>query len=159
VLPDGSRVDVAPAPRTQPLIDVPEPPLPDLLPSNSFRRAPLGTIALARSGDKGGNANIGVWVRTDEQYRWLVHSLTCAQLRRLLPEVEQLPVIRTALPRLRAVNFVIEGLLGEGVAFNARFDPQAKGLGEWLRSRHVDIPVEFLDPGSEDAVLEHGAWP
>lgn len=157
VLPDGSRVDVAPAPRTQPLIDVPEPQLPDPWPSNKVRRAPLGTIALARSGDKGGNANIGVWVRTDEQYRWLVHSLTCAQLRRLLPEVEQLPVIRTALPRLRAVNFVIEGLLGAGVAFNARFDPQAKGLGEWLRSRHIDIPVEFLDSGSEDAALEHGA--
>jgi hypothetical protein len=42
-----------------------------------------------------------------------------------------------------AVNFVIEGILGRGVADNVRFDPQAKGLGEWLRSRHIDIPIDF----------------
>jgi len=42
-----------------------------------------------------------------------------------------------------AVNFVIDGILGQGVAYQARFDPQAKGLGEWLRSRTVDMPVEF----------------
>ena len=35
-------------------------------------------------------------------------------------------------------------MLGAGVAAQARFDPQAKGLGEWLRSRHVDIPVDLL---------------
>ena len=33
------------------------------------------------------------------------------------------------------MNFVIDGILGKGVAYQARFDPQAKGLGEWLRSR------------------------
>jgi hypothetical protein len=42
------------------------------------------------------------------------------------------------------VNFVIEGILGKGVAYQARFDPQAKGLGEWLRSRNVELPEEFL---------------
>ena len=64
-------------------------------------------------------------------------------LRELLPETADLPVTRHLLPNLRAVNFVIEGILGQGVAYQARFDPQAKGLGEWLRSRHVDIPEEF----------------
>jgi hypothetical protein len=59
-----------------------------------------------------------------------------------------LPVTRYALPNLRAVNFVIEGILGEGVAAAARFDPQAKAVGEWLRSRHVDVPVELLQDGS-----------
>jgi hypothetical protein len=83
-------------------------------------------------------------VRTDERWRWLVHALTVERLRQLLPETEGLPVTRTVLPGLRAVNFVIEGILGQGVAYHARFDPQAKGLGEWLRSRHLDIPAELL---------------
>ncbi len=118
--------------------------LPEPLPAGPTRRVPLGTIAGARSGDKGGSANIGVWVRTDEQWRWLAHHLTADALRELLPETKDLPISRHLLPKLRAVNFVIEGILGKGVAYNARFDPQAKGLGEWLRSRHVDIPEAIL---------------
>ncbi|WP_040696714.1 acyclic terpene utilization AtuA family protein [Nocardia vinacea] len=144
VLPQGTRVDIAPASDTLELADVAEPELPEPLPANETRRAPLGAIALARSGDKGGNANIGVWVRTDEQWRWLAHTLTVERIKELLPEAVPLTVTRHVLPNLRAVNFIIEGLLGQGVAYQARFDPQAKGLGEWLRSRHVDIPLELL---------------
>jgi hypothetical protein len=55
-------------------------------------------------------------------------------------------VQRYALPNLRALNFVIPGLLGEGVAASARLDPQAKSLGEWLRARIVDIPADLLPP-------------
>ncbi|WP_067571372.1 acyclic terpene utilization AtuA family protein [Nocardia acidivorans] len=144
VLPDGTTVDIAPAEETLELAEVPEPRLPQPLPQGETRRVPLGTIALARSGDKGGNANIGVWVRTDEQWRWLVHALTVDELRLLLPETAKLPITRHVLPNLRAINFIVEGLLGEGVAYQARFDPQAKGLGEWLRARHIEIPVELL---------------
>ena len=144
VLPDGARVEIAPAPEALPLAAVAEPELPEPFVSKGTRREPLGRIAAARSGDKGGNANIGGWVRTDEQWRWLVHALTIAEIKRLLPEAAPLSVTRTVLPELRAVNFVIEGLLGQGVAYNARFDPQAKGLAEWLRSRHTDIPEELL---------------
>ncbi|MET0451165.1 MAG: exopolyphosphatase, partial [Mycobacterium sp.] len=93
---------------------------------------------------KGGNANVGVWVRTNDQWRWLAHTLTVDTLRELLPETTELTVNRYLLPNLRAVNFVIEGILGKGVAHQARFDPQAKGLGEWLRARHLDIPEELL---------------
>ena len=143
-LPDGRRVDVAQATDTRPLDAVDEPDLPEPLDTTTTRRVPLGTIALARSGDKGGNANIGVWVRTDEQWRWLVNTLTVEELQRLLPETAPLTVTRHVLPNLRAVNFVIEGLLGKGVAYQARFDPQAKGLAEWLRSRHIEIPEELL---------------
>ena len=114
-------------------------------------RAPLGTIAGARSGDKGGSANIGVWVRDEEQFAWLDETLTVDALRELLPETTDLTVTRHLLPNLLAVNFVIEGILGRGVADNVRFDPQAKGLGEWLRSRVVDIPVSFMThTGTED---------
>ncbi|MCP2277384.1 acyclic terpene utilization AtuA family protein [Nocardia amikacinitolerans] len=144
VLADGSRIEIAPAAETKALEDVSVPDLPEPLPASETRRAPLGAVALARSGDKGGDANIGVWVRTDEQWRWLVHTLTVDRIKELLPEAAPLTVTRHVLPNLRAVNFIISGLLGKGVAYQARFDPQAKGLGEWLRSRHLDIPVELL---------------
>jgi len=83
-------------------------------------------------------------VRTDDQWTWLVHTLTVEKVRELLPEAADLPVTRHVLPNLRAVNFVIDGILGRGVAYQARFDPQAKGLGEWLRSRCIEIPEELL---------------
>jgi hypothetical protein len=144
VLPDGMRVDIAPAVSTRELSDVDEPALPEPLDHGPVRRVPLGTIAGARSGDKGGNANLGVWVRSEEAWRWLVHRLTVAEFKLLLPETAELPVTRYLLPNLRAMNFVVEGILGEGVASQARFDPQAKALGEWLRSREIDVPEVLL---------------
>ncbi|MEG3627382.1 acyclic terpene utilization AtuA family protein [Streptomyces poriticola] len=144
VLHDGRRIAV-PAPHdTAVLTDVPEPPLPEPLPAGPVRRAPLGLVAGARSGDKGGNANVGVWARTDDAWRWLAHELTADRFRELIPEARDLPVTRHTLPGLRALNFVVEGILGEGVAAQARFDPQAKALGEWLRARHLDIPEVLL---------------
>jgi hypothetical protein len=156
VLADGTRVGVAPSAAADAdpaaggylaLAPVPEPALPvvpDEIAASATRRLPLGTIALARSGDKGGSANIGVWVATDGAFAWLVHTLTVEKLRELLPETATLAVARHVLPNLRALNFVIEGILGEGVSSNARFDPQAKALGEWLRSRSIDIPEVLL---------------
>jgi hypothetical protein len=141
---DGTRVRIPAAADTRELTQADQPDLPAPLPQETTRRAPLGVIAGARSGDKGGSANVGVWVRSDDQWRWLAHTLTPDRLRELLPEAAELPVTRHLFPALRAVNFVIDGLLGRGVAYQARFDPQAKGLGEWLRSRHIDIPERFL---------------
>ncbi|WP_405615405.1 acyclic terpene utilization AtuA family protein [Streptomyces sp. NBC_00076] len=143
-LHDGRRVPVAPAQETLVLDDVPEPTPPAPLPPGPTRRAPLGLVAGARSGDKGGNANVGVWARTDDAWRWLDRTLTVDLLRDLLPETAGLRVTRHPLPNLRALNFVVEGILGEGVAAQHRFDPQAKALGEWLRSRHLDIPEALL---------------
>ena len=141
---DGTKVPIPPAAETLDLAAADEPALPEPLPAAPTRRLPLGTIAGARSGDKGGGANIGLWVHTDAQYRWLTHTLTVERLRELLPETADLTVTRHLLPSIRAVNFVIDGILGKGVAYQARFDPQAKGLGEWLRSRHIDIPEGIL---------------
>ena len=108
------------------------------------RAVPLGTIVGARSGDKGGSANVGLWVRTDAQFAWLADTLTVDRFQQLLPETAALEVRRHGLPNLRALNFVVEDILGDGVASNARHDPQAKALGEWLRSRVVDIPEALL---------------
>ncbi|MEU6351781.1 acyclic terpene utilization AtuA family protein [Streptomyces sp. NPDC047072] len=145
VLHDGRRIPVPPAPDTAVLEDPPEPPLPEPLAlEGPLTRAPLGRVVGARSGDKGGNANVGVWARSDEDWRWLAHTLTVDLFRELLPETADLKVTRHPLPNLRALNFVVEGILGEGVAARHRFDPQAKALGEWLRSRHLDIPEALL---------------
>ncbi|MFF8355230.1 acyclic terpene utilization AtuA family protein [Streptomyces chartreusis] len=144
VLHDGRRIPVPPAHDTVVLDEVPEPPLPQPLSHGPTARAPLGLVAGARSGDKGRNANVGVWVRSDDAWRWLVHELTVDRFRQLIPESGRLKVTRHPLPHLRALNFVVEGILGEGVAAQHRFDPQAKALGEWLRSRHLDIPEILL---------------
>ena len=135
-------------------------------------RRPLGTFIGARSGDKGGTANIGVWVidpveaaavtlahggeasldpepsavaLADARYAWLAGLMTPDGIRALLPEATGLDIEVHPLPNLRAVNIVIHGLLGRGVAETTRSDPQAKGLGEHLRARLVDIPDSLLD--------------
>ncbi|WP_084724751.1 acyclic terpene utilization AtuA family protein [Streptacidiphilus melanogenes] len=147
LLPDGRRVEIGPAPAGRALEPVPEPGLPEPLDATGLgavRRAPLGAVVGARSGDKGGSANIGLWARSEDGWRWLAHTLTVARLKELLPEAAELVVTRTVLPNLRALNFTVEGILGDGVASRARFDPQAKALGEWLRSRHLDIPEALL---------------
>jgi hypothetical protein len=109
------------------------------------RRAPLGLLFGARSGDKGGNANLGVWARNDAGYAWLDEFLTVDQLHALVPGTAELVVERYRLPRLRAVNFVIDRFLGDGVASCLRLDSQAKGLAEYFRSRHADLPVHLLE--------------
>ncbi|MFK0296723.1 acyclic terpene utilization AtuA family protein [Streptomyces sp. NPDC090442] len=141
---DGERVEIAHVPLSVGELVAVEAELPVPLPDGPTRRAPLGAVAGARSGDKGGAANVGVWVRSADAWRWLAHELTVERVRQLLPEVAGLEVRREVLPNLRAVNFTVEGLLGEGVASQARFDPQAKALGEWLRSRHLEIPEVLL---------------
>ncbi len=95
----------------------------------------LGRHFAARSGDKGGNANVGIFARDEAGYAWLHQHLTADKVRELIPEARQLEVRRFELPNLHALNFVIVGYLGEGVASSTAFDAQAKGLGEYLRSR------------------------
>ncbi|MBQ1072465.1 acyclic terpene utilization AtuA family protein [Micromonospora sp. C31] len=161
VLPSGERVSIPPPARTAdtpgesaPAADLPDGPAPEAgqppaAPTDRpTRRAPLGELVGARSGDKGGDANLGVWARSDATWSWLRGWLTTARLRELLPETAPLAVERYELPNLRAVNFVVRGLLGQGVAASTRFDPQAKALGELLRSRLIDLPAE-LGPGPD----------
>ena len=147
VLDDGTRLPVEPPPRQRPSDPSPVPE-----PAEAYRsstgidvRAPLGLCFGARSGDKGGNANVGVWARSDAGYRWLQMFLTVDRFKALVPEAQSLEVKRYLLPNLRSLNFVVLGLLDEGVASSTRHDRQAKGLGEYLRSRTVEMPVELTE--------------
>ena len=110
------------------------------VPGDKTHRAPLGSVVGARSGDKGGNANLGVFARNDATWAWLDGFLTTETLRTLLPEAAELKIDRHRLPGIRSLNFVLHGLLEEGVAASTRQDGQAKSLGEWLRARVVEIP-------------------
>jgi hypothetical protein len=146
VVIDGHRFDVPEPYRADQTVELTmsqEEAEPVVLPAEVCR-LPLGTIVGARSGDKGGNANVGLWVDSADRYRWLAAYLTVVELRKLLPELEAFPVVRHCFPNLRAVNFVIDGLLDQGVAATARLDSQAKGLGEYLRAKHVDIPAQLI---------------
>ncbi|MBI5947778.1 MAG: DUF1446 domain-containing protein [Chloroflexi bacterium] len=139
---------VAPVPHTAaaPLQANVEPWLPELPPppGGPTVRAPLGTVIGARSGDKGGNANVGLWARSDAGYAWLASYLTTARFKELVAEARNLEVRRYEFPNLRAVNFVVVGLLGEGVASSTRADPQAKSFGEYVRAKLVDLPEALL---------------
>jgi hypothetical protein len=154
VLPDGARLEVAQTgvahglPHARVTVEPDRNGDVDDGTDGPTRRVPLGTVVGARSGDKGGNANVGLWVRDEGHYPWLRRLLTPAGVRRLLPEAGDLEVEVHPLPNLLAVNVVVVGLLGEGVASSTRPDPQAKGLGEYLRCRLVDVPTAFFPEAS-----------
>jgi hypothetical protein len=127
-------------------------------PSDDLVRVPLHVLIGARSGDKGGAANVGLWADTDAVAGWLLHELTVDAFTTLLPEVDAFEIERHPLPNLRAVNFVVHGILGWGVASNLRLDTQAKGLGELLRSRSVDVSALLVSegpPAARWAALDH----
>jgi hypothetical protein len=117
-------------------------------------RVALGRLVGARSGDKAGNATLGVWARDPAAHAWLAGWLTTERLRRLVPEAEGLRVDRWELPNLRAVGFTLRGLLGLGVAASLRLDAQAKGLGEYLRAKHVDVPADLVPSSAPSPVPE-----
>ena len=118
---------------------MPAAPLPDL--EGETRAIAFGRLFGTRSGDKGGNANLGVWARGPAAFGFLRRFLSVEQLQKLLPDLQPFAIERYELPNLRALNFYIRGILGEGVAASLRSDPQAKTLGEYLRARIIEVPA------------------
>jgi hypothetical protein len=131
----GGPIDAAP----RPVADAAS-----AVPGGRLVEVPLGAFVGTRSGDKGGDANLGVYARSDAGWAWLDAELTVERLQELLPETAPLTVDRHRFANLRALNFVIRGLLQEGVAASTRQDAQAKALGEWLRARVVTVPESVL---------------
>ena len=146
VLPTGAAIACGRRPTTPSYSTTCRAPaLPEPLARRAHPRAPPSAWSPApAAATRAGTPTSACGCATDDAWRWLAHELTVDRFRELLPETADLTVVRHVLPNLRALNFVVEGLLGEGVAAQARFDPQAKALGEWLRSRHLDIPEVLL---------------
>ncbi len=141
----GETVEVGPTDPGEPWsAEVPVPNIAEV-PAGPTARVAFGTVFGTRSGDKGGNANLGVFARSAQGYAWLSSYLTAKRLGELLPDVGCFPVERYELPLLWALNFVITGLLGDGVGSTLRVDPQAKGLGEYLGARMVEIPAVLAE--------------
>lgn len=110
-------------------------------------RVPLGYLAHARSGDKGGNSNVGFWTIDDESYEWLRSTMTTEFFRELLADEGKgmdIKIERIEFPNVRAVHFLIRGLLGKGCTSNTRLDMLSKSVGEYFRSKAVDIPKRIL---------------
>jgi len=114
------------------------------LPTGKMIRMPLGRVFATRSGDKGGNANLGVWAKTPEAFAFLKDFLTTDKLKELLRDISAFEMERYEFPNLLAVNFYIKGMLGEGVAASVRSDPQAKTLGEYLRAKVIEMPEAIV---------------
>jgi hypothetical protein len=143
-LPDGRTLDVPPPPVTREFTGQPEAEAtPGPARFGPTTRVPLGNVAFARSGDKGADANLGVWVRTDAAYRWLTAYLTTTELARLLGAPDHVTVVRYRLPNLRGLSFVLTGYLAPSGSANLALDQIGKSLGEFLRARHVDVPVDL----------------
>ncbi|MFL2986717.1 MAG: acyclic terpene utilization AtuA family protein [Candidatus Poriferisodalaceae bacterium] len=124
-------------------ISTPELELPDL-PQGPTRSSPLGALFGTRSGDKGPNANLGIFARSAEAYVWLADYLSVDRLKTLMPEADERHIDRYLLANLWSMNFIFHGLLEEGVAASTRQDPQAKALGEYLRAKIVEIPESLF---------------
>jgi hypothetical protein len=134
VVATPGRADVTPAQAT---VEAPDDDGPTV-------RMPLGRLFGTRSGDKGGNANLGVWAKTPAAFVFLRRFLSVERLKLLLPDAAPFEIERFEFQNLLAVNFVIKGILGDGVAASGRSDPQAKTMGEYLRAKVVDLPARLL---------------
>ena len=108
----------------------------------------FGDLYGTRSGDKGGCANVGVWAKTEQAYRYLYHYLSVEQLKTLLPDLQDFVIERYELPNVKALNFFVHGLLGDGIAAATRTDGQAKSLGEYLRAQLIEVPAGLVPPSA-----------
>jgi len=142
---EGKIIDIAAAPSDsgQVSVEVASQPIPSLPDSKNVRVA-FGKAFATRSGDKGGNANLGVWAKNPQAYAFLSDYLTVDRLKQLLADLKEFEIERYDMPNLLAINFYIKGVLGDGVAASMRSDPQAKTLGEYLRAKMVDLPEVIL---------------
>ena len=113
--------------------------------SKDIEKINFGRIFGTRSGDKGGCANLGVWAKDASSYSYLYHFLTVEQLKKLLPDLDCFEIERYELPNIFALNFYVKGILENGVSSNNRKDGQAKSLGEYLGTKLIDCPKEFVE--------------
>lgn len=117
---------------------------------------PLGDLVLARSGDKGGNVNIGLFVESPEQWEWFRSFMTKDRLRSLMRKdwKDWYFLERVEFPNIHAVHFVVYGALGRGVTSTSLLDNLGKGFGEFIRAVHADIPQKFFGQSVSQSKLE-----
>lgn len=100
----------------------------------------FGRVFGTRSGDKGGCANLGVWAKNLDSYKYLHTYLTVNKFKQLLPDLKGYNIERFEFSNIWSLNFYVHGLLENGVSSNNRKDGQAKSLGEYLGAKNIDFP-------------------
>ena len=114
-------------------------------------RVPLVRLCLARSGDKGDIANIGVIARSEEIYAWMLEHLTPAFVKRYFDDVCEGEVERFELPNLLAVNFLLHRSLGGGGTLSLLLDAQGKTYAQYLLAAMVEVPEGLLNAQTRNA--------
>lgn len=107
-------------------------------------RVKLMDIAIARSGDKGADSNVGVIARTPELYEFLARELTTERVKRHFQEICLGRVDRYELPNLRALNFILHDSLGGGGTETQKTDAQGKVHGLAMLHMELDVPDNLL---------------
>jgi hypothetical protein len=107
------------------------------------RRMSLGEIVSARSGDKGADANVGVWADTDERFEFIRAVLTEERVAAHFARLCRGRVIRYELPNLRALNFILKDALGGGGSASLRTDAQGKTLSLGLLHMVVEADEDL----------------
>ncbi len=118
------------------------------------RKLELHRLAHSRAGDKGDTANLSLIACAPEFYPLLVEQVTEARVGELFRHRHPVSVRRYLLPRLGAMNFVIEGALDGGVNESLNLDAHGKALSFLLLSLTIDVPADAaarLDAGGPDA--------
>lgn len=106
----------------------------------------LGEIAVARSGDKGSSANIGVVARTPDAYPVLVEYLTTDVVLRHFQSLGLTRVQRFEMPNIHAINFILHHVLNGGGSLTLRSDAQGKSLGQALLELELPISTPRSNP-------------
>jgi hypothetical protein len=142
VLDDGHEIIINPPDQSA---TSPQPSHPEPKPAKVIDATlrPLGEIAFARCGDKGGNSNIGIWAASEDAWPWLRSTLSTEKFRELFPDAGNKRISRHEFPHLKAVHFVVHGLFGNGGSSNLRVDQIGKAIGEYILSRPVMMPSAF----------------
>ena len=122
----------------------------ELAPQGEMDEISFGRLFGARSGDKGGCANIGVWAKTDLAFSFLYNFLSIEKLKELMPDLNKFSIDRYELPNINSLNFYIHGILEDGVSSNNKMDGQAKSLGEYLRAKTISVPKIIIDEIKND---------
>ena len=104
----------------------------------------LGSLAHARSGDKGSGANVAVFARNAKEYEFLRKHLTASRVQNYFRPVGVGKVTRYEVPNLEAFNFILPKILAGGGSRSLRIDAQGKTLGQALLEMTLKAPEKKL---------------
>lgn len=114
----------------------------------------LHRLAHGRTGDKGNRSNISIIAYEPRHFDLLVAQVTGERVRQALSHRRPSRVQRYVLPKLHALNFVIDDVLDGGVNSSLNLDTHGKALAFLLLDLTIEVPAELLAPDSRISLEE-----